>query len=253
MTLTLGMTEPAMARGGRKKDQQGPERRCIVTGESGPADRLIRFVLAPDGTAVPDIAGKLPGRGAWLTAERTLVERAVKKRLFSRAFRQPVEMPADLADRLEAQLSARLVDLVSLARKAGQAVTGAEKVRARIRDGSVGVLLQANDGAADGRAKLSALARAVGGGRIAEVDVLTASELGLAFGREFAIHAALDAGGFAARVRAESVRLSGFREHGLAETKTEDEAIRDASPADVQALGRTIEGAETGAREQDDR
>lgn len=252
MTLTIGMLEPAMARGGRKKDRDGPERRCIATGESGSVGPLIRFVLGPDGTAVPDVAGKLPGRGAWLTADRTLVEKAVKKRLFSRAFRQPVETPEDLADLLEQLLANRLVDMVSLARKAGQAVTGAEKVRARIKDGTAGVLLQASDGAADGRAKLSQLAKAAGGDRIAELTVLTSQELGLAFGREFAIHAALDVGGFAARVSAEAARLSGFRSQGPGNHMTGDETERERSAADRQALGNAIEGPADGTREQDD-
>ncbi|MEM6662503.1 MAG: DUF448 domain-containing protein, partial [Pseudomonadota bacterium] len=57
-----------MTRGGRRKDRDGPERRCIATGETGATDRLIRFVLAPEGGLVPDLAARLPGRGAWLTA-----------------------------------------------------------------------------------------------------------------------------------------------------------------------------------------
>lgn len=257
MTLTIGMAEPQqkeapLARGGRKKDRDGPERRCIATGESGSVGPLIRFVLGPDGSAVPDVAGKLPGRGAWLTADRALVEKAVKKRLFSRAFRQPVEVQDDLADLLEHLLTNRVIDMVSMARKAGQAVTGAEKVRARIREGSAGVLLQASDGAADGRAKLSQLAKAAGGDQITEISVLTAQELGLAFGREFAIHAALDAGGFAARVCAEAARLSGFRSQGPGDNLTGDETGRDGSKADRQALGNAIEGPAGGTREQDD-
>lgn len=241
-----------MARGGRTKDRDGPERRCIVTGQSGATDCLIRFVLAPDGNAVPDIAGKLPGRGAWLTSDRALIEKAVKKRLFSRAFRQPVETMPDLADRLDEMLATRLIDLISLARKAGQAITGAEKVRARIKEGAAGVLLQASDGAMDGRAKLSALARAVGDGQITEVSVLTADELGLAFGREFAIHAALDAGGFAARVRADAVRLSGLRGLQPGEILNELEIERSGSDMDARASGTTIEGPVIGTREQDD-
>ncbi len=201
-----------MTRGGRRKERDGPERRCIATGESGPTDRLIRFVLSPDGEVVPDLAAKLPGRGVWLTADRALAERALKKRLFARAFRAQVKVAEDLPDRLEALLADRMVAMVGLARKAGQAVTGAEKVRARIVSGQAAVLLQARDGAPGGRRKLSALARAVGEGRIGQIELLDAAELGLAFGRDFAIHAALDTGGFAARLEEEARRLSGFRD-----------------------------------------
>lgn len=192
-----------------------------MTGESGPAGRLIRFVLGPDGQVVPDLAGRLPGRGAWLTAERALVEKAVAKKLFSRAFRTQAGVPPDLADRLEALLVRRLMDLIGLARKAGQAVTGFEKVRARLREGGVGALLQARDGAADGRAKLTRLA-----GDVPVIAVLDATELGLAFGRDFAIHAALDRGGFTDRALDEAARLAGLRTAGPAG----DDAGRDAAP-----------------------
>lgn len=214
MTLTTLKTAAMdeMTRGGRRKERGDPERRCIATGESGPTNRLIRFALSPDGEAVPDLAGRLPGRGVWLTADRTLVERAVKKRLFARGFKAQVRAPDDLPEMLERLLVERVVGIIGLARKAGQAVTGAEKVRARIQSGAAGLLVQARDGAPAGRRKMAALAHGAGAGRIGVVELLDSAELGLAFGRDFAIHAALDAGGFAARLAAEARRLSGFRD-----------------------------------------
>ncbi len=199
-----------MTRGGAARNRDLPERRCIATGESGPTDRLIRFVLGPGAVVVPDLAAKLPGRGVWLTAERALVERAVAKKLFSRAFKTQATAPGDLADRLEALLAQRLIDLIGLARKAGQAVTGFEKVRARLKEGAAGALVQASDGAADGKAKLARMA-----GAVAVIEVLDSTELGVAFGRDFAIHAALDRGGFADRVIGEAARLDGLRPAGL--------------------------------------
>lgn len=195
-----------MTRGGALKPRTGPQRRCIATGNSGPTDRLIRFVLAPSGEVVPDLAGRLPGRGVWLTAERALVERAVRKRLFARAFGSQVRVPDDLAGRLEAMLAQRLIELLGLARKAGQAVAGFEKVRERLASGRVGVLIEAVDGAPDGKDRLARLA-----GDVPVIEVLTGRELGLAFARDFAIHAALDRGGFADRVIAEALRLGGLR------------------------------------------
>ncbi|MEM6623449.1 MAG: RNA-binding protein [Pseudomonadota bacterium] len=211
MNVAAAIGDQPVSRGGRKRDRDGPERRCIATGESGSTDLLIRFVVSPDGEAVPDVAGKLPGRGAWLTADRLLVQRAVTKRLFSRGFRQQVRVAEDLPDRLEELLARRLIEGLSMARKAGQLVTGAEKVRARITGGTTSMLLQAHDGAADGIAKIARLADAVSGGQIARIGVLSSSELGLAFGRDYAVHAALDQGGFTARVRVDAARLSGFR------------------------------------------
>ncbi|MEM9061137.1 MAG: RNA-binding protein [Pseudomonadota bacterium] len=256
MTALARIEQPdgQMTRGGRRKDRTAPERRCIATGESGDTDRLIRFVLSPTGEVVPDLAGKLPGRGAWLTADRALVRAAIKRKAFSRAFKAQVSVQDDLDDQLEALLARRMVETLSLARKAGAAVTGAEKVRAKLRLGDAAILMQATDGAADGIAKLESLAIAAGEGRISRIRVLNSAEMGLAFGREFAIHAALDAGGFAARAKREAARLSGFR----------DEAVMDLSSGQQTGLqvGQPIRSVEsdddseapvTGARKQDDR
>ena len=213
-----------MSRGGRRKDREGPERRCVVTGDSGPTHGLIRFVVGPDGAAVPDLAEKLPGRGMWLTATREAAEAALKRRAFSRSAKAPVTAPDDLADRLEALLSARLVEAVSLARKAGLAVAGFEQVKARLKQGPVGALLEAHDGSEQGKARLRPMA-----GEAPILNVLDSEELGLAFGRDSVIHAALDAGGVTDRVVREATRLSGFRPG--------DGAARD--PRDDQAKGRS--------------
>ena len=74
-----------MTRGGREKEQDDPERKCIATGEVSPKAGLIRFVVGPDGTVVPDVAGKLPGRGMYVSADRAAITKAATKGLFSRA------------------------------------------------------------------------------------------------------------------------------------------------------------------------
>jgi hypothetical protein len=195
-----------MTRGGRVRDRASPERRCLVSGESGPVAGLIRFVLAPDGTVVPDLAGRLPGRGAWVTAEAAALAQAVRKNLFSRAFRTQAKAPADLAAQVEQGLARRLVDAIALARKAGLVTMGFDAVKARLKAGPVAALVEAADGAEGGKAKLRPLA-----GDAALIDTPTAAELGLAFGREFVIHAVLDSGGAAERAVREHRRLSGFR------------------------------------------
>ncbi len=124
-----------MTRGGRDKDRDEPERRCIVTGEVQPKAGLIRFVVSPEGVVVPDLAGKLPGRGIWVTADRAAIEKAAAKGLFARAARTGVTVPESLADLVEAGLARRVVDLISLARKAGLAVAGFEKVKGWLADG----------------------------------------------------------------------------------------------------------------------
>lgn len=156
--------------------------------------------------AVPDLAGKLPGRGVWLTADRALADKAEKKRLFSRGFKTQTTVPEGLADLLEKLLADRLIQILAMARKAGQAVTGFEKTKARLTNETAAVLVEASDAADDGRNRLVRLA-----GELPRIELLSGQELGLAFGRDFAIHAALDAGGLAKRALFEAGRLSGFR------------------------------------------
>ncbi len=195
-----------MSRGGQKPDRNdGPERRCIATGEVQPKHGLIRFVVGPEGELGPDLAEKLPGRGIWVAADRTALELAVKKNLFSRAAKQPVRVPEDLMARVEAGLVRRLTDMIALSRKAGEAVAGFEKVKDWLATRNVKVLLQATDGSERGKSKLWTPT----GARY--FSVLTARELGLAFGRQSVIHGALAAGGLAPRVVEGAAKLQGLR------------------------------------------
>ncbi len=195
-----------MTRGGREKDRDDPERKCIATGESQPKAGLIRFCLAPDGVVVPDVLGKLPGRGFYVTADRALIDKAAKKGLFSRAARQPVKVPDGLPDLVEQLIAQRVIDLVSMARKSGDAVTGYEKVKDWLAKGTAATLIQASDGSERGKTNLRAPE-----GKNGFIGVLTAGELGLSFGRERAIHAALAAGGLRTRVVEEAAKLAGLR------------------------------------------
>jgi uncharacterized protein len=195
-----------LAAGGDDEDETGPLRRCIVTGTVRPKDELLRFVVAPDGRIVPDIAGRLPGRGLWLTAHRDIVAAAVAKRLFGRAARASVAVPGDLAEQVEELLRRRCCDLIGLARRAGQAVAGFEKVRAALREGKVAVLVAASDGGESGRDKVRAA-----GPALPLVEALSAEELGGAFGREHVVHAALAPGRLARELIGSGARLAGYR------------------------------------------
>ncbi|MEQ8366502.1 MAG: RNA-binding protein [Roseicyclus sp.] len=195
-----------MTRGGQTKDRsEGPERRCIATGEAEPKHGLIRFVVGPDGQIAPDLMEKLPGRGIWVSADRDALALAIKKNLFSRSAKQQVTVPDDLIDRVEAGLARRLTDLIALSRKAGDAVAGFEKVKDWLATRKIGVLLQATDGSERGKSKLWTPQ----GARY--FSVLTAQELGLAFGRQSVIHGALAAGGLTPRVVEGAAKLQGLR------------------------------------------
>ncbi|SLN10941.1 hypothetical protein AQS8620_00072 [Aquimixticola soesokkakensis] len=195
-----------MTRGGRTKNEDEAERRCIVTRDAEPKRGLIRFVVGPEGQLVPDLNEKLPGRGIWVSADRGALEEAVKKNLFSKVARTDVKIADDFVNLVEAGIADRLVHLVSLARKAGDAVCGFEKVKGWLADGYAKVLLQASDGSERGKGKLWTPE----GGRW--FGCLTGAELGLAFGRESVIHGALRAGGLGNRVVEEASRLTGVRE-----------------------------------------
>ena len=195
-----------MTRGGRDKDRSTPERRCIATGEIRPPARMLRFVVGPDDRLYFDAAGKLPGRGIWVTSDRAALTRAVDRKLFSRAARRPVAVDPDLTVQVAQALTARVVELLALARKAGVAVAGYEKVRGWLDSGEARVLLQASDGSERGKRKLRPPP-----GKDSYIGCLTASEMGLAFGRESVIHGALSAGGLVARIVNEAARLSGVR------------------------------------------
>ena len=181
-----------------------------MTRESGPRGGLVRFVVGPDDEIVPDVDERLPGRGVWVTADRAMLERAVEKRLFGRGARQAVRVDPGIADRVEALLARRCIELLARARRAGSAVAGLAKVRQALETGRPGVLLEAADGAEDGRARLRALA-----GDRPVVAILTAAELAGAFGREHTVHGFVDSGGpgggLADRLRRNADRLVGFR------------------------------------------
>jgi hypothetical protein len=187
------------------------ERRCIVTGEALPESQLIRFVADPEGRIVPDVAAVLPGRGIWVSASREMLERAIAKKLFARAAKAQVTATADLADRTEAQLVARICGDLGMARRSGAIMLGFDNV-ARALGGNPppAVLVEAADGAADGRRKLAGTAAARGLKPVL-VDVLTNAELSLALGRENVIHAALKPGRLAERLVFQAGRLEGFR------------------------------------------
>ncbi|HEV8036739.1 RNA-binding protein [Yoonia sp.] len=195
-----------MARGGHSKERDEVERKCIVTGEVQPKAGLIRFVVGPDNQVVPDVLGKLPGRGMYVTADRTTLEEA-KKGQFSRSAKQAVAVPDGLVEEVERQLARRTVDLIALTRKAGRAVCGFEKVKGWLAGGErVRVLVQASDGSERGKTKLWTPegARYFG--------CLTSQELGLAFGRQSVIHGALATGRLSDRVVEEATKLRGLRE-----------------------------------------
>ncbi|MBZ6077063.1 RNA-binding protein [Microvirga puerhi] len=174
-----------------------PERTCIVTRAVHPPAELIRFVLGPDGQVVPDLKHKLPGRGVWVTAKQDLVDEAVRRHLFARAFKADAKAPDTLAQDIRQALRADLRQSLSLANKAGMVVTGFHKVESAILEKPLAALIHAAEAAEDGRRKITNQLRKRLGDAISAFPVvqdLSNDELDLALGRSHVIHAALVAG-----------------------------------------------------------
>lgn len=134
-------------------------RMCIVTRESGSPDELIRFVAAPDGTVIADLKRQLPGRGCWVKIDRSLVDKAVAKKLFARALKADVKADAALGETVGMLLAQQLMQMMNMARKAGQFVTGSAKVDAAVRSGAAIAVFHATNAAEDGVRKSTRPAR----------------------------------------------------------------------------------------------
>jgi predicted RNA-binding protein YlxR (DUF448 family) len=199
---------------GPAASRREPQRTCLATRENVPVEEMIRFVVAPDGTVVPDLARTLPGRGAWVSARREAVERAIKEKAFTRAFRGKGSATAALAELTEQLLERSALEAISLANKAGRIVAGNSKVESAILSGKAIALYHASDAARDGKRKLDGLLRRIaaeGGEKTPSFTLFTGSQLDLALGRPNVVHAALLAspasGGFLER----SLRLERWR------------------------------------------
>ncbi len=192
-----------------------PERKCILTGAHGERASLIRLALGPDGAVWPDLAARLPGRGAWILADRTVLETALAKgRLkgaLARAFKEPVVVSDDLGDRIAAGLERRSLDRLGLEHRAGHLIFGSDKLNEWCRSGRVHLLLHAADAAEDGVSKLNQAFRA-GDGRMDDVIRLPVGRdaLSRALGRENMVHSGVIDGKAAARIATEVARLAAF-------------------------------------------
>ena len=228
-----------------ESDQAGSKRTCIVTGTKDVPDAMLRFALSPDGSVVPDIRRKLPGRGVWTRLSFDTVSRAAAKQAFSRAFRAKAVACAALAETVGALLERDALQSLSIANKAGLVVAGAFKVDSAIEAGGVVALIQASDGAADGAAKRVHALRAKLGPEataIVRVDLFKSGELDLALGRANVIHAALKHGAASSAFLARADRVRRYR-GGEADAAGGTER-GDVTADEAEAFGRPIKLAE---------
>ncbi len=206
---------------------------------------MLRFALADDGSVVPDIRRKLPGRGVWTRLSAEAVRRAAAKGAFSRAFRAEAKAPAALAEIADALLERDALQSLSMANKAGLVVTGAFKVDATIEKGDIAALIQASDGAPDGAAKRDQGLRVKLGeaaGTIERINLFSSSQLDLALGKANVIHAALKSGAASSAFLARAERLRLYRASEMDDALGDKAAARPANGA--AAFGRPDELAE---------
>ncbi len=206
--------------GARNSRESGSERRCILAGESGPRDTLVRLAISPDGDVLPDPLARAPGRGAWIGVTRAELETALTKgRLrgaLARAFKgAPLNVPDDLADRIEAALTRTLLDRLGIEMRAGNVLLGSDRIAEHARGGAVNLLLHASDASADGSRKLDQAWRVgremEGSGETGTVLPLDRAALSVALGRDNVVHLALADDGAAARVTQILARLLHFQ------------------------------------------
>jgi len=189
-------------------------RKDISSGLLCDPSEMVRFVVGPDGMVVPDILGKLPGRGIWVGAKRSAVETAARQKAFARAAKQKVNVPSDLADQIERGLRARVVGLLGMAKRASALETGFDNMCSLARSGKMALRVEAVDGAQDGRGKIRAIAKSTA------IDleepappvlaIFTAKELGAILGRDNTVHMGIKKSKIAKSLHENLIKLSGF-------------------------------------------
>ncbi len=183
------------------------ERRCFMTGLPLAKEKMIRFVVGPDRLVYPDITGKLDGRGVWLTASRDLLQQAIDKKMFSKAFRSDVKPVPDIVAMVQTLLEKHCLHLLGLANKGGFVVSGFEKVKEAAHKEKLDVLIEASDGASDGREKMERLLPDA-----FWVNEWPSDALSEALGRDFCVHVAMKSGKMAQNFKNEVLRYRSFNE-----------------------------------------
>lgn len=195
---------------------------CIVTRAVKDEAELIRFVRSPAGVVVPDLARKLPGRGVWVSLDRRLLDQAIAKKMFARGFAAETTIPPDLPDIVSKLLRQQALSLLSLAKKAGEAVSGFMKVEEMLGRGRARLLFHGTEAQPDGCRKLDKLAEP---GVVEKIVLFEIRELDLAFGRPNVVHAAVAKGGLAEKLSAAVRRIETFE--GLVRGPAEDLKRKD--------------------------
>ncbi|WP_426167246.1 DUF448 domain-containing protein [Sandarakinorhabdus sp. DWP1-3-1] len=221
----------------------GPERRCVLTQAHGPRASLIRLAVGPDEQVAPDFNGKLPGRGAWIVADRAILDAAMTKGklkgALARAFKSnALRLPEDLADQIAAGLERRALDRLGLENRAGNLIWGHERIGEAIIKGKIRLLIHAGDARPDGVGKLEAKRRGASPGTPSIVLPVGRDQLSMALGRENVVHAAISDAVSAARVMQALERWAAFNGGKVHKADDEDDEEQVAAAVAVAAAER---------------
>lgn len=194
----------------RGEAQDRPRRSCVGCREGSDRDRLLRFVVSPQGELVPDLESKLPGRGAYTCIRARCLTAAIRQRQFGRAFKREVAVPS--ADEMVAVVAGlmreRILGYLGLANRAGKIVSGSSLVgdalRGAVKPGLVLVALDASPSIAE---KVLLLASVHG---VPALRVLTKEEFGDILGKAPRSAVAVKQGGFVQRLVNEIQRYDNF-------------------------------------------
>lgn len=197
-----------------------PERKCVLSGDHGSRDTLIRLAVSPDGEVLPDVLARAPGRGAWIGVDKAELENAIEKGklrgVLSRAFKGAALVIADdLPDRIESALIRAFTDRLGLELKSGNLLTGSDRIAENARMGRVCWLAHAADAGEDGSKKLDQALRVgvgeEGSGRRGITLPLDRMALSVALGRDNVVHLALTDPAATQRLTAVLQRLLQFQ------------------------------------------
>jgi uncharacterized protein len=86
---------PTAKRPGKSGQRQKhrPQRTCVACGVKDGKRELIRIVRSPDGVVSIDPTGRADGRGAYICAQTSCWEKALKQNSLSRALKVSIDEP----------------------------------------------------------------------------------------------------------------------------------------------------------------
>ena len=97
-------------------------------------DNFIKISLSPDNNLVPDLHNNLPGRSVWLPARKSIIADILEKEDLKTFFDIPAFLTSDFSVLIEKMLRKKILNSVSLSKKAGSLFIGMDAIKAQLID-----------------------------------------------------------------------------------------------------------------------